>query len=195
MMIDSLPTTVEVGGREFVIVSDFRTSILFEQMMQDPDIDPEVKVLQACNLYYPDERPDDMTEAINACVWFYTCGKELKQYARDAERQRRRNNGKRTYDYDIDAQYFYTAFLSQYNVDLQDIEYLHWWKFMAMFLGLTEDHMLSKIMSYRAADLSKIKSKDERARIAALQSRYRLPDIRTKQQKSMDVGSLFGGLV
>ena len=39
----------------------------------------------------------------------------------------------------------------------QDIKYLHWWKFKAMFKSLKEDTEIVKIMRYRSMDLSKIK--------------------------------------
>lgn len=194
MLIDSLPTTVEVAGREFVIASDFRTSILYEQLMQDPDIEERDKILAASRLYFPDEFPGDYAEAMNKIIWFYSCGKELQEFQTDQSSKPKRNRfgGKRLYDYDIDAPYFYAAFLSQYGIDLQDVEYMHWWKFQALFLGLSENQRLSQIMEYRAIDISKIKNRAERERYAALQNQYRLPDIRSKKQKQHDVGSMFG---
>ncbi len=190
ILIDSLPTTVMVAGREFDIASDFRTGILYEQLMQDPDLDSRQKARAAIALYYGDVWPDDFTEAMNQLIWFYSCGRELEKTAGAGRPSR--FGGKRLYDYDEDAVYFYAAFLTQYGIDLQDIKYLHWWKFQALFNGLNEDQRLSQIMSYRAADLSKIKNKSEREHYRELQIRYKLPDIRSKRQKQQDVGSLFG---
>ena len=192
ILIDSLPKAYEVDGREYLLNTDFRTGILYEQLMQDPDIDSTDKVLLAARLYYPDEMPDDMNVAMNGIVWFYSCGKELVEFAKPVDGRVSRFHGKRLYDYDIDAPYFYAAFLSQYGIDLQDIEYLHWWKFQAMFLGLSDEHPLSKIMEYRGADLSKIKNKAEKERYKNLQMRYRLPDIRSKKEKQNDIGAMFG---
>ena len=47
--------------------------------------------------------------------------------------------------------------MEQYKIDLNSIKYLHWWKFKALFNNLNENIQFSKIMSYRAMDLSKIK--------------------------------------
>lgn len=52
-------------------------------------------------------------------------------------------------DYELDADYIFSAFLSQYGIDLMEVESLHWHKFLAMLKGLKEDEMLSRIMSWR----------------------------------------------
>ena len=41
LLIDLLPTTVDIEGIEYEINSDFRTSILFELLMQDVEIEDE----------------------------------------------------------------------------------------------------------------------------------------------------------
>ena len=52
LLIDLLPTTVDIEGIEYEINSDFRTSILFELLMQDVEIEDEEKIIQALQLYY-----------------------------------------------------------------------------------------------------------------------------------------------
>ena len=43
MLVDYLPETVEIEGTEYAIETNFRTFILFEMMMQDPELsDAEV---------------------------------------------------------------------------------------------------------------------------------------------------------
>lgn len=190
ILIDPLPTTVTVAGREFDIATDFRTGILYEQLMQDPDLEHKDKIRAAIELYYGEVFPFDLTEAMSQIVWFYSCGRDLEKFAGGGSGKG--FSGKRLYDYDEDAVYFYTAFLTQYGIDLQDIEYLHWWKFQAMFMGINDDQKLSQIMSYRAVDLGKIKNRTEREHYRELQLRYRLPDIRSRKQKQRDVGSMFG---
>ena len=64
--------------------------------------------------------------------------------------------------------------MSQYNIDLQDIEQLHWWKFKALLEGLKEDNKLSKIIEYRSVDLSKIKDKEQRKFYKDMQKQYSL---------------------
>ena len=51
---------------------------------------------------------------------------------------------------------------------------MHWYEFRALFKGLEESCEIVKIMGYRAADISKIKYKPERERIARLQEIYKI---------------------
>ena len=76
--------------------------------------------------------------------------------------------------------------MQQYKIDLNSIEYMHWWKFKALFEGLTENTQIVKIMGYRAMDLSKIKDKEEKKRYKKLQREYALPDDRTEEEKERD---------
>lgn len=192
ILIDHLPSTVSVDGRDFRITTDFRTSILFELMMQDSGIDHESKVANALRLYFGDDIPKDEDSAVLEIVNFYSCG-NINSLA--GELGRKQEKIKRVYDFDIDAPYIYAAFLREYGIDLQDVEYLHWWKFQAMFFALAEDNEICKIMQYRAVDLSKIKSRDEKMRYAKLQAQYKLPDGRSTEEKQNAVGAFFGGMI
>lgn len=176
ILIDLLPTIIVIEGIEYKINSDFRTSMLFEMLMQDEDITNEEKIIQALELYYP-VIPSNLDEAINKILWFYRCGKDIEES---------RGNGKgksitQIYNFNFDDDYIYSAFLDQYGVDLQDIEYLHWWKFKAMFKSLKEDNEIVKIMKYRSVDLSEIKDKEEQKHYTKMQELYKIP---TKQSKN-----------
>lgn len=177
MLIDLVPTTVNIEGEDYDINSDFRTSILFELLMQDGEVGEEDKILQALQLYYA-VLPSNINEAVNKLLWFYKCGKSEVITNRTGK-------GKNTqiYSFDFDDDYIYSAFLDQYNVDLQDIEYLHWWKFKAMFKALKEDNEIVKIMGYRAMDLSKIKDKEQKAYYKKMKELYKIPSILSKDEK------------
>lgn len=189
ILIDELPSTVTVGGNLISINSDFRTSILFELMMQDSEMSNSEKLEATLELYYRNT-PSNLEEAINKAIWFYKCGKEDTKQTANVNMNRQ----KQIYSYEYDAEYIYSAFLSQYRIDLQDIDGLHWWKFKAMFQGLNESNEIVKIMGYRALDLSKIKDKEQKAHYRKLKNLYRLPDNRTEEQKESMVVDAFASL-
>ena len=56
-------------------------------------------------------------------------------------------------NYEYDAKKIISAILSQYKIDLSEVD-VHWWKFKYMMEGLKEDLPISKIMSIRATDLT-----------------------------------------
>jgi hypothetical protein len=185
ILVDLLPIAVEIDNKNYEINSDFRTSILFELLMQDSSIGAEDKIITALELYYP-VIPENINEAIEQMLWFYRCGKEITSS---------KGNGKgksvtQIYSFEHDDDYIYAAFMDQYNIDLQDIEYLHWWKFKAMFKSLKEDNEIVKIMGYRSMNLSKIKSKEEKAYYKKMQELYKLPMPKDEQEKLDDINNI-----
>lgn len=172
ILIDFLPKTVFIDDLEYEINSNFRESILFELMMQDKSFTDEEKIYQALSIYYP-EIPGNLDGAIKEMLSFYKCGKEEEYENTDSNASK--SSSTKIYDFDYDADYIYSAFLSQYNIDLQDIEYLHWWKFKAMFNGLNSDNKVVEIMGYRSIKLNAIKDEEQRKHYRKLQRLYRLP--------------------
>lgn len=187
MLIDLLPEYVELGGAEYPINTDFRTSILFELMMEDEAVPDDKKVIQAVKLYYPELPPAPLLgEAVNALLWFYRAGKEEKTTKPKASAnsdEESDNNAddafdgmeKRIYSFEHDDDYIYSAFLSQYRIDLQDIDYLHWWKFRAMFRALDEDCQFCKIMGYRSIKINNKMTKEQKAFYRHMKAVHALP--------------------
>lgn len=195
LLLDKLSTILQerIGNIDFN--TDFRIGILFEMLMQDENIKKDVKVIQAIKLYYPQlQQIKDLEKAFDDIIWFYTCGKsdfDKKQSTNAKNKIVKQQREEKIYDYEYDDGYIYSAFLQQYGVDLQEVEYLHWWKFKSMFNSLNKDTKIVEIMGYRAIDLGKIKDKDEKARYKKLKKIYKLPDMRTEAQKEADFGSAF----
>lgn len=172
ILIDVLPTTIEIGNVEYEINSNFRTLILLNLLLCDPDMNNRDKAIQSLILFYP-VVPKNTDQAIKKLGWFNRCGKDI-QYK--SSKKKSESNSKRLLDYEKDADLIYSAFMSQYNIDLQDVEYLHWWKFQSLLNGLRDDNKLCEIMSYRSKDLSKIKDKEERNFYKEMQELYSLDD-------------------
>ena len=156
ILIDLLPSKVKIDGTEYNINSNFRTSVLFSLLMEDEELTEKEKINQALELYYP-IIPHNKIEAVEKIKWFYSCGKD-----NDTKPAGKKGNSEKILDYEEDAKYIYSAFLSQYRIDLQDIEYLHWWKFKALLDSLGENNKLLEIMKYRSIDISKIEDKEQR---------------------------------
>lgn len=183
ILLDKLPLMTPSG---YKINTDYRNGIRFELLMQDNEVEENLKLSIALNIFY-DEIPNDIEKALNDIIWFYKMEKEnVKTKAVKQEKK-----SKQIYSYDYDDEYIYSAFLQQYNINLNSIEYLHWWEFKSLLQGLTEDTLFVKIMGYRAIDLGKIKDKEEQKRYRELQKIYALPDMRTEEQKEADFGKAF----
>lgn len=182
ILIDLVPDTIFIDGIEYRINTDFRTSILFELMFEEIGLNDEDIIFNALNLYFEEDIPSNLEMAIEAIRWFYGCGKENKAIGKGQGK----NNSKKIYSFEHDADYIYSAFLTQYGIDLQDINYLHWWKFRAMFNALNEDLLFSKIMSYRAIKIDNNMTKEEKIHYRQMKKLYKLPDNRTTEEKEDD---------
>ena len=188
ILLDKLPQSTP---NNYKIKTSYKQGIKFELLMQDNDLSKEEQVELALNLfYYKKDLKEIHTEQelqtrIEDIIWFYKCGKEEKT-SQNNENKRE----KQIYSYVFDADKIYSAFIQQYNIDLQKTN-LHWWQFRSMFESLTDETQIVEIMGYRAMDLSKIKDKEERKRYRKLQKLYALPDMRTQEQKESDFACAF----
>lgn len=200
ILIDYLPQYVTIGNEEYKINTNFRTCILFSLLMEDESLIEEEKIINALELFYSNEENSDKynllgenaNKAVEKMLWFYICGKNNE----GQECQTKSTSKiKRIYDYEIDDMLIYSAFLDQYNIDLNSIKYLHWWKFKALFEGIKKDCKFSEVMSYRAIDLKDIKDPEQKKFYKEMQTIYKLPEkinIEEKERNEKIIAALKG---
>ena len=96
--------------------TDFRTSITFELLMQDPKYSVQAKTYQSLKLFYPNlKQVTDLEEAINNILWFYGCDNKNKTSQSNENKKE-----KQIYSYEFDNELIYSAFKNQYNIDLEE---------------------------------------------------------------------------
>lgn len=187
-----LPRTITVEGTEIPINTDFRASIAFEELMQNPQLTDEALVSGVLDAYFDaDVAPvisricaAGKSEALFRSIMdFYRCG--------DPARPAGEKNEKRAYSFSVDEKRIYAAFSEQYGIDLYSIDYLHWWKFSSMFSSLSDTTEIAKIMHIRTAEFEKGMTAKERAALRRAKRIYALPDLRTDEQREDDFASAF----
>lgn len=198
MLIDRLPHIVQVDGSWYPIRTNFRIGIEAELLLRDEKMPVEDRIWEVVGMYfYPQRVARDIFGAYEAAMTFFAEGRSSKRHRKRQEAQERGRYGavakpKRLYDFDADAPLIYAAFLDQYGMDLQDIDYLHWWKFSAMFASLDERHKFCNIMRIRDADTSQIKDKREAGRVRRLQHLYRIEDSMTTEDLAKQIQEMYG---
>ena len=188
LIVDLLPDAVDIAGNQVKIVTDFRTGIIFEEMMLDDSLSDEEKLFTALQLYFPAITFDSeiVPEAIQAILWFYKCGqnntassgKEHTTFKEDPQ-----------YSYEHDADYIYAAFLSSFGIDLTQVT-LHWWQFRALFRSLPEETQFIKIVGYRTMQIPAKMPKDQKQRYQKLKKLYALPVPEERQRLESDLTQL-----
>lgn len=201
LLIDELPKTVTIGGTEYEINSDFRTSLLFEMLMDDSTVPDDDKGLQALRLYYPvtPHTQNEVTEAIERLLWFYKCGKEPNEYMRNKQ-EKQAESGQRqskVYDVNYDDDYIYAAFIQQYGINLNYVEYMHWWEYRALFKSLTNETEFVKIMEYRGMEISKDLTQEQKSFYKKMKAIYALPQSKeeTERMRAIEAALLGDGKV
>lgn len=184
LIIDGVPTYVYLSGLRYNINYDFRNCLLFENLLNNDDLSQEDKLYSAINIFFGDQYIEDYEEAFKKIIWFYTCGKDIKQTTE--------KNIKPIFSYEIDDGYIFAAFVEVYKIDLTT-EKLHWWKFKALFDALPDTCYLNKIMSYRAVKINNNMTDSEKKFYRNMKKLFELPDNRTKEEKEADFAdALFG---
>lgn len=179
MLIDSPPLSVVIGGKEVPINWGFRTSVAFQMIIQDSDLNDTEKVKRGLELYYPtrEDDIDDIPAAVDRMLWFFGCGKT------DDDTQEHSGKGSevRAYSYKYDDALIYAAFYDQYGIDLTESE-MHWWKFRALSESFRDDLMISQVMKYRTADTAGM-DKEQAAFYRRMKKLFRLPEEMSNDDK------------
>ncbi len=181
-----LPQSVEINGVQMPLRTSFANWMQIDAYLVCGGITIFENAADIFKLAFNTTNPPpNFKGAMLAIAEFYSGA--IEKEPRHESADGKINRPKRIYSFEHDASYIYAAFLSQYGIDLIENASLHWWKFKALFEALNEQQKITKIMEYRAMDLSKIKDKKQRAQYRRLQQLYALPDMRSDEQKEIDM--------
>lgn len=161
------------------------------------------RVLQCCEIL--DNDLFDDYEKITICLkllikhkiilWFLSPAKKVKLFETVfndfVNVNDKKSNGPKTFDFNQDAAYIYTAFQQCYGLDLfKEGKRLHWWKFIQLFGCLSDDTMMRQIISIRARPIPKATkyNAEERAQLIRLKNLYRLEISQEEREKQLVEG-------
>lgn len=185
---EAFPDSVHIRGEEVAIITDFREYIRLLDMLKCEELNAMQKTALLAQ-YFLDEIEVDK-EAISALTAFvvmdFDSGEDDSNEDEDEPDQHGTN--KNLFSYEIDYPFILSGFLRDYGINLETVEYLHWWKFRMLFDGLSEDTEIKQRIMYRGINLSDIKDKDERKRISRIQKRIQLP---MEELTDYDIGNAF----
>lgn len=173
MFCNKVPESLNISGTEYEINTDFRVWIKFEMLLSD---NAETTISDIKKLIFNSEMPPSVLdeETTEQILWFYRCGKP--------EQKGTSSNAKEIFSYDYDDRYIFAAFMEQYCIDL-DNQDLHWWKFQALMLSLSDNTEFVKIMGYRAIEINSKMTAAQKAFYQKMKKHYKLPLKKEYQQK------------
>lgn len=187
-LLDKFPTKIQLGNDILEINTDFRNCLNMIIMFEDKDLTKEEKIELMLKLLYKDLtkiNQDNVEEAIRKGILFLDAGEEKETTEEEGEE----TPSKRVYSFNRDAKYIYSAIKKSHNVDLENIEYLHWWKFVYYFFDLDEKAFFSQMIYLRNQKNKGKLSKEEKVVYANLEDILELDNSEQyteEEQKAID---------
>lgn len=153
------PTKMEANGHIYEINTDFRIALACFKAMNDPEITNLERFYAVETLLLGDE-VDSNDEMIlqDKLLNYLRCGQTENM---DEE--------KIDMDYIEDELKIRTSIRQCYHLDLNKIDYMHWWEYNELISGLTSESLLNKIRELRSFDLNEIKDIKEREKVRKAQ--------------------------
>lgn len=195
LLVNKLKNKVDIDGNTYDIDLDFRNFLLLESIISSKELSEFNKVAVIYHNFYGQQVIPDFEKAISKIMEIYLGGGYLSHEEPTTGNSQNKGSTRKVIDYEYDAGYIYAAFMEQYNIDLNDIEYLHWWKFKALLQGLNEDVKYSKILYYRTVKIDSKMTKEEKAFLNKMKKLYALPDKRSKDEIEYEFHNIIGGLL
>lgn len=194
LLIERLPHTIEIDGVDYPINTDFRLMIEFEIISNGPETIEEKgpKTLAIVERFFYGRFISNSNLAAEAFLWFYRCGDTHQKTAEDDSKSNR--TPPRVYSFDIDGALIHAAFLNQYDIDLVEVEFMHWWVFRSLMTALKDDCEFKKVIGYRTIEITKDMSPEQRRAYKKLKKLYQLPDYRTEEERESDFANALDAL-
>lgn len=187
------PKYIEIKGKRYKINTDFRVAIECNEIANDSEISDYERAIGILIKLFGTEIIDDgrndfdvYSKALDLAQKYLSCGKEIKTSDDDVPDM----------DYVEDMDYIEASFMSDYNIDLSNIQ-MHWWKFYNLLNGLSNSELgnccvLNRIRNLRNYDLSEIKDIKERQKMKKAQEQVALKrnkkenNLTEKQKRSLE---------
>lgn len=136
-MIGNLPKSLEIGGNQYRIRSDFRVALLIFEAFSDTGLNDYEKTEVCLKCLYK-EIPDDKETAYRQAVWFLDGGNFPKS----------KQNHKKVFDWKQDENIIFPAVNKSAGFETRSAEYIHWWTFLGYFSEIGEG-LFSQVVNIR----------------------------------------------
>ena len=183
------PEYVKVEDKKYKINTDFRVAVECQEIATDESIGDYERALAIVYKLFGEDginTPQHYEKLLELAVKYLSCGKEVDM----------KGNEEPDMDFTQDMDYIEASFMSDYNIDLTNIE-MHWWKFYNLINGLSNSEMgnccvLNRVRNLRTYDTKDIKDPKELEKIkkakeqVALKKKNITKMLTSEQRKNID---------
>lgn len=185
---NELPKKIKTDTTSYQIETDFRSWIMFENIMVDTGIQDKYKLyFMLDRVMKEDYNYEEIEHILHALFSFYRLDKPIKQL--------QQTSSVIGYQYEYDMELILSAFRQQYGIDLLCVN-MHWWEYKSLFDSLTDKTKFIQVVGYRTADTSNM-DKEQKKHYEKLKMFYALPSvgecIRTQEDIEKEILAQLGG--
>lgn len=183
ILLEKFPTKTIIDGKEYEFNTDFRNCLKIILAFEDEELLMEDKIWITLRNLYGENIPENIQVAFEKAILFLDCGEFSNSSNKDI------GNGTRMYSFEKDAKYIYSAIKQTHGIDLDTVGYMHWWKFVYLFLDLNKECFFCQMLDLRRKKKKGKLSKEERILYRNL---YDILEIKTskkyteEEQKEID---------
>lgn len=176
ILVDDLPASVTINGGTYELNTNFKDCLKIIVAFEDPELTQIEKQVIMLSILYK-KMPSDIEKAHKAAIEFLNCGDEFESGIDT-------NDGiGRLYSFEKDSKYIFSAILQTYGIDLEQTEYLHWWKFVNLFFDLNKNCFFNRLVYLRRQKKLGKLTKDELQQYNNLGDIVELPEEKSTEEK------------
>ncbi|MBP1737276.1 MAG: hypothetical protein H6Q60_1157 [Oscillospiraceae bacterium] len=181
-LLESFPTAVRVDGAVYEVNADFRVCLKIILAFEDTELTDYEKQEVMLRLLYP-VVPGNLQEAASKAVRFLDGG--------ESQQDGSIGDHRRLYSFSKDAKFIYSAVKQTHGIDLETVGFLHWWKFLYLFMDLREDCTFQRLIYYRQKLRRGKLTKEEREYCNSIAELLALPEDAGQYQHNEDIAGRF----
>lgn len=141
------PEYALIDNKKIKINTDYRVALACIRAINDDDITDVERAFAVISLLFGAETEIENTEeALKKASLYLCCGKKDNGINKDI-----------IMDFQQDEEYIRTSIRTDFGINLNEVEYMHWWEYNELIHGLTENCIMSKIIGIRTIDESDYK--------------------------------------
>lgn len=161
----NLPTTINVDGIEYPIVTDFKAVFEYYRISKHAMIDDNSESAMLMLRIFCVDIPTNFMEAIRQIGNFLACGEKIEDSNIES------TDNIPVIDFEQDYWNIWAGFIKEYRIDIEK-EDLHWWKFRYLLQELSDKSSIKQIIQIRDYEPD---SKDPNlSKILAAKERYKI---------------------
>ena len=179
------PETVNVGGEDVTVNADFRVALKILKLYGDPNVSGIWKSKKLLEWFYP-ELPLDLAGAVDALMAFMSPPTEdtndpMRKYVN--ERRAAKKTDSPTFCFEFDAKEIFSSFMQDYGIDLTEIGFMHWYRFLMLLQTLSRYSPLNRKIELRTMEVKDLKGRDK-AKLMKAKEEVKIPVKLTEEEIS-----------